>query len=217
MDATQRTAFCPHCGNTAQQTVLFRHSYVGETYTMNGKRSEVGVPCEYFVVVCETCKDLLLYHAMAGDGISDNFQEGALQYPKTPKLHRSVPESVRDCYMEAAQIQNIAPNAYAVMLRRALEVLCDDREIEDGVLQVRLAALARRGEIPPVLAEMTAVLRVLGNAGAHSSAQNISVPLTWGMDDFFRAIVEYVYVEPRKLQDFKQRIERYNTHDKEKT
>jgi hypothetical protein len=119
--------------------------------------------------------------------------------------------------MEAAQIQNIAPNAYAVMLRRALEALCDDREIEDGVLQVRLAALARRGEIPPVLAEMTAVLRVLGNAGAHSSAQNISVPLTWGMDDFFRAIVEYVYVAPRKLQDFKQRIERYNTHDKEKT
>jgi len=61
---------------------------------------------------------------------------------------------------------------------------------------------------------MTAVLRVLGNVGAHSDSQKITVPMTWGMDDFFRAIIEYVYIAPSRLAEFKKRIERYKAHGK---
>lgn len=85
-----------------------------------------------------------------------------------------------------------------------------------GPLHNRLEQLAKRGEIPPVLAEMTTVLRVLGNAGAHNSAQKITVPLTWVMDEFFRAVVEYVYIAPSKLEEFKQELESYKTQQKKK-
>ena len=117
-----------------------------------------------------------------------------------------MPEAIRVCYAEAVRIQKIAPNAYAVMLRRSLEALCDDRGVKKGSLHVRLLELAKRGEIPPILAEMTSVLRSLGNAGAHYDQQKITVPITWAMDEFFRAILEYVYVAPSKLDAFRSRL-----------
>lgn len=94
------------------------------------------------------------------------------------------------------------------MIRCALEAICDDRDIPRGSLHKRLEELAGRGEIPPRLAEMSTVLRILGNAGAHSSLQSVTVPMTWAMDEFFRAIVEYVYVAPGKLAELSKRLQR---------
>ena len=71
----------------------------------------------------------------------------------------------------------------------------------------QLIVLADRGEIPPALAEVTDLLRVMGNAGAHAGKQQITVPMTWGMRDLFCAIVEYVYVAPSKLAEFKKSLD----------
>ncbi|VAW74317.1 hypothetical protein MNBD_GAMMA15-2613, partial [hydrothermal vent metagenome] len=193
--------FCPHCGNTAPQTLSYSHSYDDQAYNMDGTKSDMGPPCEYFVRVCETCNNLLLYHSFL-----DNPPE--LSYPKSTELPLSVPKAVRECYSEAARIKNNAPNAYAVMLRRGLETICDDRNIKKGNLYKKLEILAEKGEIPPTLAEITTILRVLGNVGAHSATENVTVPMTWGMDEFFRAIIEYVYIAPSKVKEFKSRTGR---------
>lgn len=197
------TAFCPHCGNTAQQWLLARHYHEGESYTYPaGQKTEGGPDCEYTVRVCETCSELLVYHEILHQGMSPE-----LMYPRSVELPVSVPESVRDCYAEAGRVQKAAPNAYAVMIRRALEAICHDRGVTEGNLQRGLAELANRGDIPPTLAEITTVLRQLGNAGAHNASQKVTVPVTWAMDDFFRAVVEYVYIAPSKLKTFKDRLE----------
>jgi hypothetical protein len=92
------------------------------------------------------------------------------------------------------------------MLRRALEAICDDKGIKPGSLKFRLDQLVSNGDIPPVLAEMTLVLRTLGNAGAHDADARISVYTTWALNDFFKAIVEYVYIAPNKLVRFKAKL-----------
>jgi hypothetical protein len=104
-------------------------------------------------------------------------------------------------------VQQTAPNAYAVMLRRALEAICRDRGVAKSTLHDSLEELSKRGEIPPILAEMTTVLRQLGNDGAHAASRKVTVPLTWVMDEFFRAVIEYVYVAPGKLANFKARLD----------
>ena len=199
MTEDRKILFCPHCGNTAPQKLIYTHEYEDDAYDMDGKKSDIGPPCEYFLRSCETCNDLLLYHSFIED-------EPELLFPKPVKLPISVPQNVRECYSEAARIKNNAPNAYAVMLRRGLEAICDDRKVKKGNLYERLEILATRGEIPPTLAEITTILRVLGNVGAHSAKENVTVPMTWGMDEFFRAIVEYVYVAPSKVAEFKSRL-----------
>jgi hypothetical protein len=92
------------------------------------------------------------------------------------------------------------------MLRSGLEAICDQQAVKKGSLKSRLDVLASRGVIPPVLAEMTWVLRTLGNEAAHEP-QQMSVYTTWALDDFFKTIVEYIYVAPAKLARFKKRLE----------
>src|SRR5439155_12194123 len=128
MSESQRhIAFCPHCGNTAPQRVVFRHLYESEWYDSDGKRTkDPGPQCEAIVCVCETCNQVLLYDGIEGYEID---AWPALQYPQGTELHESVPSSVGEVYREAARIKRIAPNAFAVTIRRALEVVCDDRGI----------------------------------------------------------------------------------------
>jgi hypothetical protein len=131
---------------------------------------------------------------------------GTLVFPSDVSLDKSIPTSVAVNYTEAKRVQKISPNSFAVLMRRSLEAICDDRGAPKGKLHIRLKHLADNGEIPPVLAKITSVLRVLGNSGAHSTNQAVTVPMTWRMDSFFRTLVEYVYVAPARLGEFQKSI-----------
>lgn len=202
-------AFCPHCGNRAPQKLVYIQGYENRWFSEDGEESDRGsVPMNtYFVAVCETCSEVLIYSDAVGDNTSETFSDSQLLWPKSG-LHKSVPRTIADCYLEAERIRNLAPNAFAVQIRKGLEAICDDRGAGQGNLQERLKELVSRGEIPATLAKMSEVLRVLGNLGAHATDQGIKQVLVWAMDDFFRAVVEYVYVAPSKLEDFQTRLDR---------
>lgn len=55
---------------------------------------------------------------------------------------------------------------------------------------------------------MTDVLRILGNIGAHADDMDINLAHTWAIDQFFRAVLEYVYVAPGKLAAFRRQLDR---------
>ena len=135
------------------------------------------------------------------------FQNAELEYPEAGRLHVSVPQTIRDVYEEAARIREIAPNAFAVQIRRALEALCEDRSAKGRSLADKLKDLSDRAEIPPVLAEMTDVLRLIGNIGAHGIGESVHPIQANAINEFFMAVVEYVYVAPAKLRAFKERME----------
>jgi len=198
-----RLMTCPHCGNQTPHKLVFKHTYDGRWYGSDGKLSEEPEPSSiYFAFECATCHDISLYHLFE----PQEYKDATLMYPQSGTLDESVPSAVANNYREAKAVQNVSPNAFAVLIRRALEAMCDDRGVPTGRLQQRLEQLAKRGEIPPILAEITSVLRTLGNSGAHNTSQCVTVPMTWKMDEFFRALVEYVYIAPSKLREFRQEI-----------
>ena len=201
-----RTSFCPHCCNTAPQRLIHSHSFYPTWYSDDGTPmpADQGAQVTHYIFECLTCNNILLYTATEYDGI-DN---ASLSYPSETDLHKSVPDDVRECYAEAKRIRNVAPNAFSVMIRRALEAICVDRGVKKGNLHAMLKDLANKGDLPNKLAEITNVLRELGNAGAHNASQRVSIPMTWAMDNFFRVIVEYVYVAPAKLKEFTEKLEK---------
>jgi hypothetical protein len=197
-----RILVCPTCGNQTPHKLVFRHEYEPVFYGEDGTQSEGPAPPSiYMVFECGTCRDISLYEHPA----PVPFEEAILRYPKGDSLHESVPRSVATNFQEARRIQTVSPNGFAVLIRRALEAMCDDRGVPADRLQKRLEVLANRGEIPPVLAEITSVLRTIGNSGAHNTNQDVTVPMTWAMEEFFRALVEYVYVAPFLLRKFKSK------------
>jgi hypothetical protein len=164
---------------------------------------------DYVLLQCQTCKDISLYSKFD----FEEWEEAGLQYPSGYDLHPCIPEAVSMNYCEAKQVQKVSPNAFAVLLRRALEALCDDRGAAAGPLARRLKELSDRGEIPGKLADISTVLRELGNAGAHHTTQKVTVPLTWTMDEFFRTLLEYVYVAPYMFEQFRKRLKEYDEEE----
>jgi len=211
VEIIRRVAFCPHCGNRAPQRHIYTQEFLGQGYSMDGSLANNDLPCAYYVAVCETCNEILLYYTFLDVLEDKDFHLADLIWPDPGVLHRAVPKALAECYIEASRIKNLAPNAFAVQIRRALEALCDDRGAKKGTLQQRLQDLASRGEIPPILAEMTDVLRLLGNIGAHAADQSVKPGYVQAIDDFFRAIIEYVYVAPSKLKEFRDRLEHFGT------
>ncbi len=194
---------CPHCGNTAPQRFAFGHEYEDrDIYNTDGTLADLSLPCRYEVRICSTCKELILYH---GDVIS----ELDVVYPSKHSLDDSVPFAIRECYDEASLIRRTSPSAYAVLLRRGLEAICDDRGAKSGPLHARLGELTSRGEIPAAISEMTAILRNIGNAGAHTNKDTVTVPMTWVMSELFRAVVEYVYVAPSRVESLKKSLKSF--------
>ena len=179
---------------------VFAHTYFADWYSRDGDKSDSPPESFYRIFECSTCKDLCIFEGVA----VDEENEGVLVYPQDTTLAKSIPEKVASNYREAKRVQKTSPNAFAVLIRRALEALCDDRKVPEGKLYVRLEYLAKNSEIPPVLAEITSVLRELGNSGAHNAEHEVTVPMTWSMDKFFQSLVEYVYVAPASLEEFRR-------------
>ena len=176
-EAPRDVAYCPHCGNDAPQRLVAVH---------NPERDDAGDFGYFALVACETCGRPLLYRSLfekiaitAALAVRFSLKEYKLVWPKAGNLHNSVPQSVRTCYEEAAGIKNRSPNGFANQIRRALEMLCRDRGATKRTLAENLKELSDKGEIPSVLAEMTDVLRMLGNIGSHAAEESVEPEYVW--------------------------------------
>jgi hypothetical protein len=198
----ERIDWCPHCGNETPKRL--RHT---QTYDEMFDEHQ-GYTVWIYVATCGTCSRVLLYKADETWRDHDFRHSAELVWPESGDLATSVPERVRWIYAEAARIKAVAPNAFTVQIRRALEAICDDRQVPKGTLQQRLASLVTRGEIPPLLGEMTDTLRLLGNVAAHAGQEDVSPGDVPTIDGFFRAVIEYVYIAPNSLKAFRERLEK---------
>ena len=73
---------------------------------------------------------------------------------------------------EAARALNAdAPTAASVMLRRAVEQMCEDLGATEGRLVDKIDSLKARGVFKPVTAAAAHAVRIFGNDGAHTNAR----------------------------------------------
>jgi len=69
-----------------------------------------------------------------------------------------------------------------------------------------LKDLVSRGVFPGSFSELTDLIREIGNLGVHATGREVDFWDAELLDDFFRAVVEYVYVVPSKIARMKQRM-----------
>lgn len=206
MSEVTSVGYCPRCGNAAPQKLIHTQTFTATYYSRTGERMDSVEEC--YVAACMVCGGILIYEEGPGESVgADNFSCAELVWPERRALPASVPLSVREIYAEAALIREVAPNAFAVTLRKAIEAICDDRGAPGGGLYNKLLYLAERGEIPPVVAQMGGVLRRLGNLGAHSEREPVQAHQVFEADRFFRLLVDYVYVLPTRIAAFVEEVQ----------
>lgn len=104
-------------------------------------------------------------------------QNGHLRGSYPPELidfdAKNLPQPILDTLKEA--VSCVAAGAYraaALMVRRLLEELCQDRGAEGRDLRARLDALGTQIVVPTELMEAANELRLLGNDAAHIEAKS---------------------------------------------
>jgi hypothetical protein len=157
------------------------------------------------LLVCPACEGATLrryyYHELRDP------EEWILDvlYPQAEKIPSGLPVKIKSAYREAARVKN-SPNAYAVLIGRLLEAVCEDRKAVGNTLAKKLDDLAARGEIPGPLAEITHNLRSLRNIGAHAGPVELTAAEVPLLDDLCRAVLEYVYSAPQLVERVKTRL-----------
>lgn len=230
MAKERRSAACPHCQRISSHRLVWtyqRWEQAPELFDAeirerlettladeNGELSDAFCHPSYYIAVCESCLELILYvNHPFHDDLTDSFQ-GALESPTEPvwplanrvdELPESIPERIRQIYEEALQIRSRSPSSFAVQLRRALEAVAIDKGFTVGPLHRRLEEMAFRGVLPGTVNEAAGALRLIGNKGAHADEENVSSQDAMLMDSFFKLVLQYVYVVPAELAKLSNR------------
>ena len=201
--------YCPYCNS--DKGIQFRYSsdYRDECYSLN-----LDDPYIYehagrmFTSECLSCGRLILGDDYGGQLSEELFDKAEMVYPETTLSHLSIPEEIRVTYQSAKRIQALNTEAFVMSIRKCIEITCKLHGIEKGTLAKKLHKLCDQLEIPDLLAETANRIRLVGNQAAHD-VEDIHPVNAQSIDDFFRVLMDYIYVLPAKLEWF-QKVNGFN-------
>lgn len=148
---------CPHCGQNG-------------TFEPLHQIPDVQVPQHWLGMRrCPnpSCQGQLFFVATHQWGIEASYPALRVDFDATQipdRIKESLSEAVT-CHAEKCYV------AAAIMIRRCLEELCEDRGAAGGDLKTRIAALRAKIVLPNELFEAMDELRILGNDAAHVEAK----------------------------------------------
>lgn len=194
MSDSQLTS-CQHCGNISKMGVI---GHVNDNQIVtNDDGSSFDYGTTYLVLSCPACKNVNIVSYEWSDHMDENHMfEYVFLFPGSPNYPLGLPEKILTSFKAAEKVKLIDVNAYAILTRRLLELVCLDRGAEGDTLAKMLKDLATKNEIPDKLVKVASGLKDFGNMGAHASIGELSeseIPIVGALCN---AIIEYVYTAP---------------------
>lgn len=211
---------CGHCGNKFDGKVVASYDNI-RSYSyppapgklVGGQDWEAGLIWE--LVLCPNCDGINLrlvdFHTGAEPEIGR--RAAKVLYPSVIESPLGLPPEIDKAYQSALEIRHVDVNAFAVLLRKVIESVCQDRGASGKSLNDKLKDLAQKGDIPSHLAEMAHSVRKLGNVGAHFGADLTPTEASL-LNNLCRAILEYVYAAPSLIEQVRLSLERIKEEGK---
>jgi hypothetical protein len=167
----------------------------------------MGPPAEFALLQCghRDCQAAIVQvREDYGRGYDED--KPSIYYPSPRRLSHAVPRALRDGFAEARKCYEAkAYGATLVMVRRTLEGTCADQGSTKRTLAESLKDLQTRGKIDGLLAEWADLLRVVGNEGAHFTANKVSAQDAEDALDFAEALLDHLYVLRARFDGFQSR------------
>jgi len=207
----EEPTYCDHCGN-----LTFKRQ-IGDYFTAPNDR---GAFTSYTLYRCEICERPVLEqvtHQLPDDyggSKQPRFYLSAAEvarveqlWPPSLSLPPEAPVRVREIYREAQVVMKRSPSSFVVQIGRALEAVARDKNAQGRTLNDRLNWLVREGHLPEVFGQMGHINRILRNWGAHDAEIDVEPEDVQVVDEFFKAIIEYLYVAPQKVDTVQKLIQ----------
>ncbi len=210
---------CSHCGNRTPHTHQFQYSH-SMFWDELDSDDKIYNPFTWLAYSCGTCGGLNLFGAFFGIDIEVDDLPRAKLHPKgadilppphTLSPNQPVPAKVLRLYEEVWPLRHRAPAAFIGQVRRLLEFVCADQEASGKDLFAQLQDLSAKGVFPGYFSQISDLLRKVGNMGAHAAQEELSVWDAELIDDFFRSIVDYVYIAPARIRRMERRLKMHES------
>ena len=206
-DSSDPSGPCPRCGRTSN----FQVGGIGTIRT--GQFPHIGgqITIErVMVVTCMGCGEGTAVVEATKDG--QTFQGLHWWPPGAFDLDPAVPETIRSAYDEGMHCLGAqCPRAAAVMFRRVLEALVNDKgsataqTAADKNLAQGLKVMADEHVLQPTLAEWATEIRLVGNVGAHlDPIKDVALDEARDLARLTRQLLEYVYELPARVARSRQ-------------
>lgn len=186
---------CPNCEKPVMAT---------QRGAVEERDPRKGLPALYALLECTTCgQAILVVQEDYGDGWDDPVRLWpsplrALSSKIPGPLRREVAEA-RSCF------QSKAYTATVVMVRRTLEGVCAEHQIDGKPLNKALQEMASKGLLDGRLLTWADGLRVIGNEGAHYTGSPVNRDDAKDALALAEVVLEYLYVLTAQFQDFQHR------------
>lgn len=186
---------CRNCNNIARMKIL---AEVDDSETLWEDTYQYERGTTYNLLKCDACGIVNI--------ISDEWDELCFNpheeinytflYPQDPKIPLGLPEKILTALKKANKIKPIDVDSYAVSLRKLLELVCKDKNIEGDTLPKKLEALVKKNQTPEKLIKISKGLTEFGNIGAHGSDIELTPKENEILESLSLALLEYIYSAP---------------------
>lgn len=188
---------CGHCHNISAMPIIGCVTKNDEYEDVDFGRIVGESGCTYCILECPACMKINIVYYEWHDGMeSEDEYEYELLYPVNQKYPLGLPNEIFNAYKAAEKVKTIDVNAYAILMRRMLELVCIDRNAKEGTLAFMLKDLADKNEIPLKLVNVAKGLKDFGNIGAHAASGELSEKEIPILNALSKAILEYIYSAP---------------------
>ena len=209
---------CGHCGNISKMNVLNK-TYHDQSYDIPDYEGyTVNSGTTSYILECPTCKKVNIASSFWHENMDeDDVQTYDIIYPKNSDDPLGLPEKILKAYKAAEKVKPIDVNAYAILMRRLLELICLENGANDGTLTGMLQELANKNEIPQKLVKVATGLKDFGNVGAHAGSGDLSEKEIPIVNALCTAILEYIYSAPYLATLAENNLNRIKTQAKPNT
>lgn len=193
-----KTIACGHCTNISAMEIVGQAFHdLTEEYKNTNEEPPTSYGNYYDVLICPACKkeNIVKYH-WHDFMESDDEITYVILFPINKNIPLGLPEKIKSAFQAAEKVKTIDVNAYAILMRRLLELVCLDRKSSGDTLAKMLADLASKNEIPTKLVDVAKGLKNFGNIGAHAGSGELSEKEIPIVNALIKAILEYIYSAP---------------------
>lgn len=206
---------CQFCGNKTPMKIL--NEYYRETIAPLKYNEKARLYDSFVILECPVCIGFQMVHVHWNSeeyiDISEDkniYDDATVLFPQNEKLELYyLPSGVKSAYESAFRVKNIDNTTCVMALRRTLEMLCKDKGAVNGQLHQKLNQLKQKGILPPLMGDISKVIKDFGNMAAHGDQITFDRNMVNSMFRFTNKLLEYVYILPNEIQRAKYDLDNF--------
>jgi hypothetical protein len=208
---------CHHCRNVVMHQVVYAEVFTYDLADIFGTEvrslnKDTTCTDTTALLKCSTCRQLSLVSLTESKSLEHShlyrppfanlspLVDAYILHPAQKRLRGGLPSEVFIAYEQAKKIRSISPVAFTILLRRMLELICEDQKVAGKTLYEKLRNLHSTGIFSRNVLEAIDMLRQVGNAAAHTDKNVFRDSNLEFLETIFLTLTDVLYDLPEMVR-----------------